>query len=257
MTRVERLETGGKHLALGIPDLQPGVGEHGGPGGIAELDAQRVGRDLRLQPAPHGEGEGEREILIRSSRREEALTAFFGRDWSLVTSAATRCFTPGPLLHDEAVLQSARVIHPPLLHGRIPVVGEPLSVGLHRRHAVDIPHRAGEAVAREFQPPLPAAALRLGHEPVPVELRGPLLPRIARLPSARDGLEGMTPRLIRRADALPVGPGQPVGHLIGRGELLGLARRRGRARGRGDEQEGKEEQEGGEVRLHGGCSGWL
>ena len=141
------------------------------------------------------------------------------------------------------MLQPARIIHPPLLHRRIPAVGEPLALGLHRGHAADGTLRAGEAVALQLQPPLPPAIPRLGDKPTPVELRGPLLPRIARLPSAFDGLEGVPSRLVSGADTVPVGFGEPVRHLVGRGELLRLPRRRGRRErdGEGEENTGTEE----------------
>ena len=134
-----------------------------------------------------------------------------------------------PLLHREAVLQAARVVHKPLLHVRIPLVGEALAVGLHRGYPLDDALPAGKAVAQQLQAPRPAAIPGRGEETAAVKLCGPLLARIASLPTGGGGLERVPPRLICGADARPVGLGQALGHLVGRGELLDLHRRRCRA----------------------------
>ena len=136
------------------------------------------------------------------------------------------------------MLQPARIIHPPLLHRGIPLVAESLALGLHRRRAADGPLLFTKAVALQLQPPLPRAILRLGDKATPVEFCDPLLPRIARLPAALDGLERMTPRLIRRADALPVGLRQPLRHRVriaGPGDRTSV-----RAEGGQDDEEASE-----------------
>ena len=44
---LDQLEVRGEHLAIGIPDFQPAVIKHGGPGDILEEDALRIRRNGR------------------------------------------------------------------------------------------------------------------------------------------------------------------------------------------------------------------
>ena len=190
-------EAGRQHLAIGIPDFEAGVIEHGGAGGVAELDAEGITGDLRAQAAADAEQEVERG------------------GWRI---------EGGALFHGEAVLETARVVDKPLLDIGIPLVGEALAVRLHGRGAADGGGVFGEAVALQLEAPLPAAVLGRGEEAAFVKLGGPLLARIARLPAGRGGLESMAPGLVGGADARPVGLGQALGHLVRAGERLGLAR---------------------------------
>ena len=115
------------------------------------------------------------------------------------------------------MLQAALVIDEPLLHGGIPLVAEALARCLHRRLSLDGGLLIPKSVALQLQPPLPARTFWLGDEAAPVEMGGPLLAGIARLPVAvlaLHGQEGMTPGIIRGADALPVGLVQALGGLI-------------------------------------------
>ena len=121
------------------------------------------------------------------------------------------------------MFQAALVVQEPFRQRGVPSVGQARSGRLHSRHAAHLAVRARETVAFQLQPPLPAAVPGRGDKTAPIELGGPLLTGIARLPAVYDGHEGMPPRLIRGADAGPIGFGQSFRHLVGRGELLGLA----------------------------------
>ena len=94
------------------------------------------------------------------------------------------------------------------------------------------------------QKPL-ATALSVGATEVSAEgvpQSRPLLAGIARLPARGRGLKGMPTRLIRGADARPIGLGEALGHLVGRGQLLGPCRRGGHRRSsKADDGEQQEE----------------
>ena len=177
----------GQHLAIRVPHFQARVVQHGGTFLVLKLHALSIGADRWVQTAAHREREDEIR-LMRLMR---------------------------PLAHREPMLQTAPIVHEPLLHRRIPLISEPLPRRLHRRHAADCALLAGKAVALQLQPPRPPAALRLRHKTAPVELRHPLLPRIQRLPAVIGLLKRMTPRFVSLADARPVGLREPFRNLLG------------------------------------------
>lgn len=154
-------------------------------------------------------------LCATGNRGPQAAQRAQGKDQRFPRDRALR-----PVSHAEAMLESARVVDEPLLHRGIPLVAQPLSVGPDRRSALDLPLVFPEPVAFEFQPPSPPAVLGRGEEAAPVELRGPLLAWVARLPAALDRLERVPPCLVCLADVLPVGFRQSIGHLVGRSEVL-------------------------------------
>ena len=185
------LKAGGERLAIGIPNLQPGVVHHRRAAVILKGHAERIRRDGRTQTAAHAERESQRRI--RQPLR--------------------------PLRHREAVLQPASVVDEPLVQRCVPLVGKALPRGLHRRHAADGTLAAVESVALQLQPPLPRRALRLGDKAAPVKTGDPLLPLIARLPAGGRGLERMLSGIIGLANGGPVGFGDALRRLVGRGRV--------------------------------------
>src|SRR5687768_13811356 len=116
------------------------------------------------------------------------------------------------------MLQPALVIHEPLLHRGIPLISKPRTRCLHRRLPplrIDAVLRVTKPVTLQLQPPFPPAIPGPGEETASIEFCDPLLPGITRLPSVRDGLEGMTPGLVGRADALPIGLCQAFRRFVG------------------------------------------
>ena len=99
----------------------------------------------------------------------------------------------GALFHREAVFEAALVVDESLLDIGIPLVAEALAGGFHGRGAGDGGLVVPKAVALQLQPPRPSAVLGRGEEAAPVELGGPLLAGIARLPAGGVGLEGVPP----------------------------------------------------------------
>ena len=93
-----------------------------------------------------------------------------------------------PSFDREAVLEAACIVDEPFLQRLIPIVSDALARGAHTRLANDGAFVTSEAVAAEFQSPLPAAGIWLSDEAATVKTGLPLLAGIARLKSFRSAL---------------------------------------------------------------------
>ena len=221
------LELGRQRPPVRIPGLEPAEGEGGEfhPAAIHAREAHggAVPRNLRGQSAADREGQPQCLPTVRARR---------------------------PLVQRPPLLQSPAVVDEPFHEVGVAPAFEPLPVCLEcrRRCHPDLVPRV--AVARKFQPPLPAAAVGLHGEPAPVEPGHPLLAGVARLAGAVFvGDHRMPVPLVGAPDALPVGIAQAVGGLRGCGQGAG------QGSGRSEGGKGKKEEDGCSHGCTFGCPG--